>query len=172
MAVIETKRFTLRPFRRSDAAATARNINNRKIAAAVADIPYPYREKDAREFIEICIRQYRRKRPEGYVFAIEIDGEVAGGIGFMNIEEHGADVGYWLAEQHWGKGIMPHALRLASRWSFQQFGIIRVQARVFVFNRRSARVLEKAGFKREGLMRKVFVRNGKPLDMYLYAKVR
>ncbi len=88
----------------------------------------------------------------------------------MKIEGHKAEIGYWLAEKHWGKGIMTGAVRIICRFGFEKLGLRRIYAAVFPGNRASARVLEKAGFVFEGRLRNLYEKGGKMIDGLMYAK--
>jgi RimJ/RimL family protein N-acetyltransferase len=93
-------------------------------------------------------------------------------VGLSDIEGHKAGVGYWLAESFWGRGITTKALRLATRYGFDEVGLRRIYAHVFPFNAASMRVLEKNAYKPEGRLRKEVEKDGRLYDMFLYAKVR
>ncbi|MBU4193717.1 MAG: GNAT family N-acetyltransferase [Actinobacteria bacterium] len=171
--IAKAKRFTIRTYRKSDAPSLAKNINNKTINAALGnEVPYPYSLNDARSFIEKTMKEARRKKPDNLSFVIDIDGEVAGAVGFGSIAGHKAELGYWLAEKHWGRGITPEAVKLITRFGFNELGFHRVYARVFPFNKSSMLVLEKAGYSKEGYLRKEYMKNGKLMDSYIYAKVR
>jgi RimJ/RimL family protein N-acetyltransferase len=106
--------------------------------------------------------------------AIEYGGEAVGGIGFTlgsDVERHSAEVGYWLGEGFWGRGIATAALHEATRWAIATFNLFRVFAVPFSDNLGSIRVLEKAGFVREGVMRCAAVKDGQIKDQALYAFV-
>lgn len=169
---LTAKGFILRPFRKGDEESLQRSINNRKIYRHTLRIPYPYTLKHARDWVKKCILQSRKKRLGEINFGIDINGELVGGVGLTNVEQHKAEIGYWLAEQHWGKGVMTGAVRLVCSFGFRRLKLRRIYAHVFVKNRASARVLEKAGFSLEGLMRKLHKKDGKFVDALTYAKVK
>ncbi len=158
----------LRPWRLDDAASLARHANNRNVSRNLRDaFPFPYTEDHAREFIE------RHVIPTN--FAIEIDGEAVGDV-LLNprtdIFRRTAEVGYWLAESYWGRGIMTEAVRTVTEWGFREFDLTRVDAYVFERNGASARVLEKAGYVLEARLRRQVIKNGEVMDALLYAIVR
>ncbi len=167
MVTLKGEGFLLRPLRETDAESLRRSINNRRIARWTLRIPYPYTLRDAHEWT----RNRARKRSD-LQLAIDIGGEVVGGIGIEHVEGHKGELGYWLAEQEWGKGIMTRAVRLVVRHAFGTLGLRRVYAYVFPRNRASACVLEKNGFVLEGRLRKNVRKEGKLTDELLYAKVR
>lgn len=172
MVIIKSKHFILRPFRRGDEKSLVENINNKEISRNTLTIPYPYTLKDAKEWVARNLKEAKKKNPTEVNFAVEINKEVAGGIGFSKIEGHKAEIGYWLAEEYWGKGIMTEAANLATRFGFEKLKLRRIYAYVFPFNKPSMRVLEKAGYKFEGILRKNTKKDSKFLDDYLFAKVK
>ncbi len=170
---IVTKRFILRPHTKFDAQTLARNINDRMIARNTMRIVYPYRLKNAKEWIAKLTKDARKKQPTWRHFAIDIGGEVVGGIGFDGIEPaHKAELGYWLARKYWGRGIMTEAVRAVVRYGFTTLRFKRISAYTLTFNTSSQRVLKKNGFKQEGYLRENVKKNGRFVDSYLYAKTR
>lgn len=158
----------IRKFVSEDAESLARNANNSKIAQGLRDrFPHPYTVSHARDWIS-------RSLDSSPVcsFAIATPAEVIGGIGLelpRGAPLRIAELGYWLAESHWGRGIATHAVSCFCREAFVAFDLIRIYARVFETNPASARVLEKAGFRRDGRLRMSVVKNGRVLDEWLYS---
>ena len=105
-------------------------------------------------------------------FAIDLDGELVGSIGFGQIDGHSGKIGYWITEDCWGQGRMTRALEMFSKYAFNELKFKRLYAHVIDFNKGSQRVLEKAGFKLEGIMKKHYNEGGKFHDGFLYAKVK
>jgi RimJ/RimL family protein N-acetyltransferase len=170
---IKCKNFTLRPYRKSDAKSLAKNINDRTISRNMSRVPYPYTLKMAKKFIKESIVGYRKRKPTRINLAIDIGGEVAGGIIIAKIElGHRAGIGYWLAAQYRGKGIMTRVVKEMVKFGFNKFKLKRIEAKVFLFNKKSAKVLERAGFQLEGILRKNTKKGKQYLDTYLYAKVK
>lgn len=161
----------LRPPRVADAAPIAQHADNRKIWINLRDgLPHPYSIDDAKAWIEKTMHQAPRVS-----FVIDRFGEAVGGIGLVlgsDIERCSAEVGYWLGEDFWGRGIATAALVRITRYAFDELGLLRVFATPIVWNPASCRVLEKAGFEREGIMRNACIKAGTVADMALYAKVR
>lgn len=147
--------------------------NNRKIADCLRDVfPHPYALADAIWFIEDCAKQEGRTQA---VRAIEVDGELAGCISLsfgQDVARFSCELGYWLAEPFWGKGVMTQAVCQMTEYAFSSLGKNRVFAQPFAQNFASQRVLEKAGFQREGVLRKSVYKNGVFQDAVLYAKVQ
>lgn len=171
--ILRSTKFVLRPFRQSDARSLAAHIHDREIARNTANIPYPYTLKDARRWLEKTIKDMQERRPKNVNFAILVDRGVVGGIGLHNIKHaHKAEIGYWLARPYWGQGIMTQAVRLVMRYGFHRFKLKRIFAFTFPWNKGSQRVLLKAGFRREGLLKKNVKKGNKIFDSLIYAKVR
>lgn len=168
MNTIKTKLFTLRPFKDADVESLVGNINNEKIYRPTLNIPYPYTEKDAKDWIEKN-KQFSKENPVKAVnFAIDIDGDVAGGIGITKIENREGELGYWLGEDYWGKGIMSEAVTEVVRYGFETLSLNRIYADVFTFNKASAKVLTKNGFEfeRDEIARK----DGKEIKEHRFTK--
>lgn len=172
MTVIRAKGFSLRPFKKGDEASLAANISNRKIERNTLVIPYPYTMKAARFWVRYNLALAKKKEKSQLHLAIDAGGEVIGGMGLSHADGHSAEIGYWLGENYWGRGIATEAVKLLTKYAFSGLGLRRVYAYVFSFNKASARVLEKAGYKLEGKLRKQAVKRGKPIDALLFAKVR
>ena len=160
--------FTLRPFRPADAASLAKQANNPNIARFMTDgFPHPFTLERAQGFIKVStsIDPIR-------IRAIEMDGEIAGAIGIHPQEDimcKNAELGYWLAEPFWGRGIMTEAIKQTIDYGFQNWDIDRIFARPFGSNIGSQRALEKAGFKLEAKFEKTIFKNGQYEDEWVYA---
>lgn len=165
--------FVLRPWRPEDAAALAAAANNPKIAANLRNsFPSPYTPADAEWFIRDCITHGEERR---LARAIMIEGKAAGSAGVFlkdDVYERSAELGYWLAEAYWGRGIMTEAVRRICREAFARFDIVRIFAEPFDSNLGSRRVLEKAGFTYEGTMRNGVFKNGRVLSYRVYSLLR
>jgi [ribosomal protein S5]-alanine N-acetyltransferase len=161
----------VRGWRPTDAASLARHADNRKIWRNVRDhFPSPYTLDDAERWIDDSVAAAPVTQ-----FAIEVDGEAAGGIGVFlkqDVERRGAEIGYWLGEDHWGRGIMTDTVREFTARAFGEFDLLRIYAVVFEWNPASCRVLEKAGYALEGRLRRSVVKDGHVMDQLLYAVVR
>jgi len=160
--------FRLRPWMIDDATRLPKYANNFNIARFMTDrFPHPYTVADARSFIELA----NRDEPV-HIFAIDINGEAVGGIGIHPQEDvfrKNAELGYWLAEPFWGKGIITEAIGQMVDFAFKTYDINRVFARPFGTNKASQRVLEKAGFILEARFEKILFKNGEWLDELVYA---
>ncbi|MGE0079078.1 MAG: GNAT family N-acetyltransferase [Bacteroidales bacterium] len=172
MKKTDNTKFTLRPFRESDAESIAKYANNPNIAKNLTDaFPNPYGLEDAIRFLSMAIQN-----EEPYtLFAIEINGEACGSIGIFiqsDIHRKSAECGYWLAEPYWGQGIIPEAIKQIVDYSFHTFDIVRIYARPFSFNKKSQRVLEKAVFSHEATLKKACFKNGEFCDEMIYSIIK
>jgi len=171
--IIKTRQFIIRPFKMPDAKDIVRNINNKNVSLYLSTVPYPYGVKDAKKFLNKVIPQYKIKIPDTFALGIEINGEVCGGIGLHHLEiGHKAELGYWLSEKHWGKGIMSQAVKLFVPQGFKKFRLKRIYAYVLAPNKGSKIVLKKNKFQQEGYLRKHAHKNNKFYDEYLFAKLK
>jgi [ribosomal protein S5]-alanine N-acetyltransferase len=160
--------FKLRPWKESDLSSLVKYANNPEIAKNLTDkFPYPYTEENGKAFIA-----FANAGNPVHVFAIEINGEAAGGIGIHPQEDvfrKNAELGYWLAEPFWGKGIITDAIRQITEYGFRTFDITRIFARPYGTNLASQKVLQKAGFTLEGKFSKTLFKNGEFQDEFIYA---
>lgn len=148
-------------------------LNNGKIHNNLRDgLPLPYTVADAQSYIRAMLGA---PKDSTYAFAIDLCGRAVGSIGIFrkeNIHFRTAELGYYVAEPYWGRGIATAAVRQACAYVFENTDILRIFAQPFARNAASCRVLEKAGFTPEGVLRKNAVKNSEVLDMKLYALVR
>lgn len=176
MVILKGKSFILRPFRKGDEASLQRNINNKRIYKYTLTVPYPYTKKNANDWIKNCLNDFKNKKRDKVRFAIIKNNEVIGSVGFHDFkiknQKHKAELGYWLTEQYWGKGIMTEAVKLVTKYGFEKLKLKRIYACCFEPNKASAKVLEKAGFQYEGKMRKAVIKDGKYYDELIYAKLK
>lgn len=144
------------------------HANNRNVWINLRDrFPYPYTTSDARAFI----RETRLQQPETS-FAIAVNGAAVGGIGVVvrpDVERVSAEIGYWLSEAYWGRGIATDALVAVTKHAVEAHGLTRVYALPFAWNAASCRVLEKAGYLLEGRLRRSAVKDGRITDQLQYA---
>ncbi|WFN33850.1 GNAT family N-acetyltransferase [Methanogenium sp. S4BF] len=161
----------LRSWDRKDAAGLVQHADNPRIAATLRDgFPSPYTLNDANRFIAMASRP-----ASGLLLAIDLDGAAVGGIGITPLKDvykKTAEIGYWLAEPFWGKGIATGAVTAMVPVAFEYFDIIRLQAGVFSSNAASMRVLEKCGFVREAVHQNAITKNGIVMDEVVYVRFR
>lgn len=158
----------VREWRAGDAPSLARYANNAAVARQLRDaFPHPYRLRDAARFIA-----YASSVRPPTAFAVVVDGSAVGGIGISrlsDIERASAEIGYWLGEPFWGRGLMTAALQVMTGWAFDTLPIHRIFAVPFASNTASRRVLEKAGYRLEGHLQRSAVKDGVVQDQVLYA---
>lgn len=163
----------IRKWELSDAKDLAAALSNRKVQDNLRDgLPYPYTEQDGKEFISAMLSADEN---ETFAFAITVDNMVIGSIGIFrqgNIHRQTAELGYYIAEEYWGKGIMAEAVKQICEYVFGNSDIIRIYAEPFAYNIASCRVLEKAGFQYEGTLRSNAVKNSKVIDMKMYSLLK
>lgn len=165
--------YKIRQWNAEDAAMLAENLNNKRVMDNLRDgLPFPYTEKDALDHINAML--YADKNSV-FAFAIEYGGAVVGSIGVFrqqNIHFRTAELGYYIGERYWNKGITTAAVKQACDYVFENTDIVRIFTEPFARNVASCRVIEKAGFECEGVLRANAFKNGFTEDMKLYAKIR
>jgi ribosomal-protein-alanine N-acetyltransferase len=168
---LQLSRCTIRPWAETDAESLQRHGNNRQVSTQLRDrFPFPYGIEQARNFLG-----WITKQPAATVWAIEVDGEAAGGIGIemhSDVERVSAEIGYWLGQAVWGRGIATEALVAVTAEAFKRFDLTRLYAVPFADHAASVRVLEKAGYVREGRMHRSAIKDGTIRDQLLFAAYR
>lgn len=160
----------LRPWNDHDLVDLVRIANNPNIANQLRDaFPHPYTMDAAREWIAFNLRSDSPTH-----FAIEMDGSLAGGIGYFpgrDIERISAEVGYWIGEEHWGRGLATEALLMLVDLIKERKQFARLFALPFASNLASRKVLEKAGFKCDAILRQSAIKSGQIVDQCLYSRL-
>ena len=158
----------LRKLEKTDAPRIAQLLNHKKVWDNLRDaIPFPYSLADAEFFLQMVEKQTPQQ-----TFAIVADEELCGIIGLVkqtDVYSHSAEIGYWLGEAFWGKGIATQAVRMATSYGFWTLGLRRIYACVFSFNLASMQVLEKNGYEKEAILKKAVLKNGIYHDEHRYA---
>lgn len=161
---------SIRSWRKTDFESLAENANNPKIWRNVRDaFPHPYTETDARQWIEHATTE----KPE-VSFAIAVDDSAVGGIGLVlqaDVSRVSAEIGYWLGEKYWGRGIATQAVEAMTAYGFATFNLTRIFAHVFEWNSGSQRVLQKCGYHLEGRLRRAAIKEGQVIDELLFANI-
>lgn len=169
---IEGKRIILRTLKKSDAKSIQENLNNKEVSKYTRIIPYPYTLRHAQDFIKIAQQTIGSSR-EDYSFGIEIKEtrKIIGVVSLTHIDyqNRNAEVGYWLGKKYWGKGLAKEALFGILNFGFNNLKLFRIYANVMHPNIASVKLLEKAGFKFEGRMRKSILKDGEWLDELRYS---
>ncbi len=163
----------IRAWQLSDAANLAHALSNKEVQNNLRDgLPFPYTEQDAVDYIQAMLHA---ETNTVFPFAITVNDKAIGSIGVFrkdNIHTCTAEMGYYLAEEFWGKGVGTCAVKKVCEYIFNHTDIIRIFAEPFTHNMASCRILEKSGFRYEGTLRSNAVKNGKILDMKIYARIK
>lgn len=158
----------LRSWRPGDEESLCRHANDRGVWINLRDgFPHPYTPADAQYWVEFASTHKNRT-----ALAIDVNGEAVGGIGLVlhdDIERVSGEIGYWLGREFWDRGVTSAAVRGFSLYAFEEFDLTRIFAVPFARNGASSRVLEKAGYRLEGVMRRSAIKDGEILDQLLYA---
>ncbi len=161
----------VRDWRTSDRESLVTFANNVNVWRNLSHrFPHPYTEADADEWLALVAGQ-----PDATSWALEVEGRAVGGIGVEpgeGVYAKSARFGYWLGEPWWGRGIMTAAAKATANFVLAQYDFVRLEAAVFAWNPASMRVLEKAGFEREGVLRQSVWKDGRIADAVLYARLR
>lgn len=164
---------TIREWRLEDKNDLATMLNNKNILNNLRDgLPYPYTINDAEEYITAMLSADKTKT---FAFAIVVNDIVVGSIGVFrcdNIHSLTAEMGYYIGEPYWGKGLGTSAVKQICKFIFEHTNIIRIFAEPFAYNIASCRVLEKADFQLEGILHSNAVKNGNVIDMKMYASIK
>jgi len=145
--------------------------NNPKIAMSLRDsFPQPYTIHDARHWIE-----HNQKFNPPQNFAIEFEGKLAGSVGAERGKDElrtNMELGFWVGEPFWGKGIATEAIKIYTNFIFEKFEILRIFAQIYEFNGQSMGVLEKSGYVPEAILKNAFIKNGVVGDLFQYVQIR
>ena len=171
LPTIQREQYILRPWHPDDAPALVKHANNPRVAGNLRDgFPYPYTLPDARKWLEMV-----GGNRDDIILAIETEGEAAGGIGLHGLKDvyrYNGEIGYWLSEQYWGKGIMSDAVGAMVDHAFTKTRWLRLFATIYEHNISSMRVLEKNGFTQEAIHKRTVMKGGKLLDEHLFALLK
>ena len=163
-------KVSLREWKKSDAVSLAKIANNRKIWDNVRDqLPHPYTKKDAKNWLALV-----KKQKKITTFCIDAGGEMAGSIGFTlkeDVYRRTAEIGYFIAEEYWDKGIATEAIKQLVEYIEKNFDIIRIYAEVFEYNKASMKVLEKNGFYLESVRKKAAIKNNVIINDFVWVKL-
>ena len=164
-------KYSIRSFEDNDSVSIVKNANNKEVSKYMRDsFPYPYTKENAVQWIDFVKKNY-----SSLFFAIADQTELIGGIGAMpqtDVHRFSAEVGFWLGQSHWNKGIITKALPVFCNYLFSKFDFNRLTANVFEGNDASQKVLEKNGFVLEGKLRKSVFKENKFVDHYIYGLLK
>lgn len=168
---IDLGEWQIRDYREDDAETLAEIANNPRIARNMRDtFPHPYTLADANGWIAHVMQEAPEQN-----FAIASAAQVVGGIGLTlqnDVRRRSCEIGYWLGEEFWGRGIATAALASLTEYAFAEFDLARIYAHVYEWNPASCRVLEKVGYIQEARLRQAVFKDGQTIDEFLYAIIR
>lgn len=172
MVTLTSNRLPLRPWREEDLDSLVRYADNFNIWINLRDgFPHPYNEEAGRTWLKMAMDQ-----KVNLFLAIDLEGEAVGGIGIIfkdDVYRISAEIGYWLAEPFWGRGLVTEAVTVLINHVFSNYpDIIRVYADIFSHNPASARVLQKCGFQLEAIHKKAVIKYGQVMDEHVYVRFR
>ncbi len=171
LPTLKCEGFLLRPWHQDDAAGLVKHANNSKIAVNLRDgFPYPYTLKEAHRWLAMVA-----ENRDDIILAIELNGEAAGGFGLHGLKDvyrYNCEIGYWLSEVYWGRGIMTRAIGEMVDHAFNHTRWLRLFACIFENNPASMQVLEKNGFRKEAIHKRAVMKEGKLMDEHMYALLR
>lgn len=172
MPVLTGNRIVLRPYLDEDAEPLARGLNNLNVSRNIGNmVPYPYTVENARDWIA----KSKSLQTGELRFTIEVEGAPAGGIDLRPVpawSPHTFELGYWLAEPYWGRGVVTQAAGLLTGYAFEHAKAERMQAFVFSWNPGSCRVIEKNGYTLEGTLRRAVHKDGRWGDLLAYGRLK
>jgi [ribosomal protein S5]-alanine N-acetyltransferase len=164
-----TQRLLLRPIQKDDVDDIVEGINNLKVSKWLLKVPYPFKKKDAQEWIA---RKKKKNNDLRFMLELKSEKKVIGAIGLHQINEvqGTASTFYWLSEKYWRSGYGSEALGAVLDVAFNKLNLRKVEAAVFVGNPASGKLLEKFGGQIEGLKRKSCISKatGKIMDEHIY----
>jgi [ribosomal protein S5]-alanine N-acetyltransferase len=175
MDIIINQDYSMGRIRESDKASLVQYLNDADIYRNTLQLPHPYRQEDADWFVSHTTLMERTEHRQKFWAIRNSRQTLIGGIGMhfkYGKNAHKDEIGYWLAKPYRNQGIMTTAIRTLCDHAFEHLGKYRLEATIFHFNKSSARVLEKAGFEREGVLRKYHFKDGELIDGILYARVK
>lgn len=162
----------IRPWKNEDVDTIVKHANNRKVWQNLRDrFPHPYTLEHAKEWSHLVATTDAGDN----FWTIEVNGEAAGGISLtvgQDVHRGAAEIGYWVGEEHWNKGIVTRAVGVVTQYGLDELGLHRIFTGIYEWNPASMRVLEKNGYVKEGIERKSIIKDGKVIDAHVWAKVK
>jgi ribosomal-protein-alanine N-acetyltransferase len=171
---IKTEHLILRPYSLNDTPELQRLIGDRDIASTTANIPHPYEDGMAEEWIGKRQESFNKGETVDFAITHRQDGFFMGGISLGSIDKYSelAEIGYWIGKPYWGHGYVTEAARAVLKYGFEVMELNRIHSRHFSRNPASGRVMQKIGMIREGYRRQHFKKWGKFEDIELYGILR
>lgn len=158
---LETERLILRTPREEEDKSLVASINNPNVIRYLSKVPFPYGIKDARNFIKKSRERTRKKKKDNFSFSIQLKSVkgISGGVGLHGYDEYHriAEIGYWLAEEHWNRGLMSEAVEEILRYGFENLGLRKIILKAVDINQGSNAIARKFRFSLEGRLRKELI---------------
>jgi len=171
--LLETQRLLLRPFREADIPEIVQLLNDPAIAKTTLNIPYPYNEEKAREWLDFQQQGWESGQEHTFAITRQEDGRLLGAISIRaNARHKKAEIGYWIGSPYWGQGYATEAARAIIRYGFETLDLNRIYALHFSENPASGRVMQKAGMQFEGVLRQDVLKDDQFRDHVVYAILR
>jgi [ribosomal protein S5]-alanine N-acetyltransferase len=170
---LESSRLLLRPYRADDAPAVQRLAGDRRIADTTTTIPHPYPDGAAEAWIATHTNDFEARKQATFAVTLRSTGELLGTVSLLDVSvvHARAELGYWIGAPYWGQGYCTEAVCRLIPFAYEELGTTRLVARCFARNEASARVMEKSGLRREGLLIQHTLKNGRFEDVLLYGLV-
>jgi len=169
---IETERLVLRPLRLSDSKCIQRHAGDYRIAKTTENIPHPYADGMAEDWIKTLEAQWEAKKQAPFAVCLLSTRELIGYSSLsMETKHRRASLGYWIGTEYWKKGFATEAAGAVLNYGFNKLDLHRIDAQHFAINPASGAVMRKIGMKHEGTMRDYIIKNGVYMDMELYSKL-
>lgn len=173
MPKLKSERLTLRPFTLDDAKAVQKLAGDKKIAETTLDMPHPYPDGAAEEWISTHQKQFERNKEIIWAITKNDTGELVGAIGFkLRPEFNKAEFGFWIGVPYWNKGYASEALSSIIKYGFEELDLNKIYAHHFHTNPASGKVMLKNGLKEEGYLREDIIKNGEYIDVKIYCILR
>ena len=173
MPTLQTERLTLRPFTLNDAPEVQRLVGDPAIAATTLNIPHPYEDGMAEEWISTHLPRFKQGNGVRFAITLQQTKALLGSIGLTIVRRYNrAELGYWVGKPYWGKGYGTEAAKATIAYGFSQLNLNRIFAYYLTRNPASGRIMEKAGMRYEGLLRQHVFKDDVYEDLKLYAILR
>lgn len=152
---IKGERIRLRKLRLSDAQDIYKNLQDKEMVKWTLNIPWPYKKEHAIKWIRATHYGIKKRKEYSFAIVLKDENKLIGAVSLMHIDwkHKNAELGYWVGKKYWGKGYATEAVKLILKFAFRRLKLHRVWAGLFEENIASRRVLEKNGFKLEGILR-------------------
>jgi len=167
--ILKTERLVLRPFELSDAKIVQQKAGDKDIADTTLNIPHPYPDGLAEEWISIHQPKFEAGELINYAIILKETGELIGAVG-LRVEKkfNHAELGYWIDKNLWGNGYCTEAARALVEYGFNKYGLHKIFAEHLKRNPASGKVMQKLGMKKEGLLKEHVIKWNKYEDVLVY----